>query len=337
MYYSQELYHYGIKGMKWGVRRYQYSDGTLTPSGKRRYSDNKNMKNYSLSKKILSNIKNVSDHAKAKITGKQYVDEFLKQSTTFSRIQNSNKYEKHAFYATYKKKDMDKYLGLFGDNLIRRAKKSTVDSKDNSEVKTKIFQLKFESTKKLKIPSDENVSHIMMELMKKDEIFRNNALESINNAKTKMRRPTQKMLFNQAQNSLKKDFSKFTYSDKLKVYKAFNLSLTNHDESEIAAQNRFYNELKKKGYDALVDYNDKDFSSYHAKKPIIIFDLDTVKLKSVTSTNPKIVKELYKKYNSERIRKEAITNTFGLLKMYGSMKISDASSYVDYKLNNYLS
>lgn len=31
------LYHWGIKGMKWGVRRYQNKDGTLTPAGKKRY------------------------------------------------------------------------------------------------------------------------------------------------------------------------------------------------------------------------------------------------------------------------------------------------------------
>ena len=32
-----ELYHYGIPGQKWGVRRYQNPDGTLTEEGKRRY------------------------------------------------------------------------------------------------------------------------------------------------------------------------------------------------------------------------------------------------------------------------------------------------------------
>lgn len=31
-----ELYHHGIKGMKWGVRRYQNKDGSLTPAGKKR-------------------------------------------------------------------------------------------------------------------------------------------------------------------------------------------------------------------------------------------------------------------------------------------------------------
>lgn len=33
-----ELYHWGKKGMKWGVRRYQNKDGTLTPAGKKRYA-----------------------------------------------------------------------------------------------------------------------------------------------------------------------------------------------------------------------------------------------------------------------------------------------------------
>lgn len=35
--FSTELYHHGIKGQKWGVRRYQDIDGTLTAEGKRRY------------------------------------------------------------------------------------------------------------------------------------------------------------------------------------------------------------------------------------------------------------------------------------------------------------
>ena len=39
MYNNQytELYHFGIKGQKWGVRRYQNADGSLTEAGKKKY------------------------------------------------------------------------------------------------------------------------------------------------------------------------------------------------------------------------------------------------------------------------------------------------------------
>lgn len=51
---NAELYHFGIKGQKWGIRRFQNKDGTRTAAGKRR------RKNYIAegAKSIGSKIKN---------------------------------------------------------------------------------------------------------------------------------------------------------------------------------------------------------------------------------------------------------------------------------------
>ena len=47
------LAHWGVKGMRWGVRRYQNKDGTLTPAGQKRY--NKEMTKLKAEEKVLKN------------------------------------------------------------------------------------------------------------------------------------------------------------------------------------------------------------------------------------------------------------------------------------------
>lgn len=351
-----ELYHHGIKGQKWGVRRYQFSDGTLTPEGQKRYGNKTNVNSSTadkVSRMMGSKVKDVVNTARTQITGKQYVDTYLKKGTTFARIQTSQEFEKFAFYATYKKSDMDKYLGLFGKNLTSRAKvdadraekisNATGDITDIENAKLlrersdnmKVYQLKLNSTKKLKVPSDENAGYITANLLKEKE-FKDNVIASIQDSKEKMKRPQQQILFKQAQNALKKDPAKMTSSEKIAVYKALNLSLVNHNQQEIAAQNRFYGELKKKGYNALLDYNDREYSSYHAKRPMIVFDVDSVKLQSVTEANPKVVDKLYKKYNTERIIKESIASSIGIVGKFGSKTVSECDSYVRGKMDGYL-
>lgn len=68
---ADELKHYGIKGMKWGVRRFQNSDGSLTADGKKRYSGD-NLKDI---QKQVNQGKNVVDgvkKTKAKAAEKQH-------------------------------------------------------------------------------------------------------------------------------------------------------------------------------------------------------------------------------------------------------------------------
>lgn len=350
-----ELYHHGIKGQKWGIRRYQYADGTYTPAGRKRYGVSQSSSNAQRVATMMGmKVKDVVNTARTQVTGRQYVDTYLKRGTTFARIQTSKEFENFAFYATYKKADSDKYMGLFGKNLTsransdaKRAEKIANASGSEADAATakqlrdkannmKVYQLKLETTKKLKVPSDENASDITANLLKDSE-FKKNVVASIEDSKEKMRRPTQQVLFKQAQNALNKDPSKMTTSEKVAVYKALNLSLTNHNQQEVAAQAKFYSELKKKGYNALLDYNDKDYSSYHAKRPMIVFDTDSVKLQSVAEANPKVVEKMYAKYNAERIMKEIGANTIGYVGKLGKKTVSECESYVKQKTDSYLS
>ena len=50
-----ELYHHGVKGMKWGVRRYVNSDGSLTTEGRTHYQ--KKLDKYTKKKEVISRRK----------------------------------------------------------------------------------------------------------------------------------------------------------------------------------------------------------------------------------------------------------------------------------------
>jgi hypothetical protein len=70
--HSDTLYHHGIKGQRWGVRRYQNKDGSLTSAGKKRYnSDTRN-----------TDVNKPNNTSNSRSLGKSKVDKILSSNKT---------------------------------------------------------------------------------------------------------------------------------------------------------------------------------------------------------------------------------------------------------------
>ena len=99
------LYHHGIKGQHWGVRRFQNEDGSLTSAGKKRYDvDIETAKNkYDIAKRntkeaIKEYYKRTSDDATAKydksLKDEKYAKEKLKKELLKEKLNNETKISK---------------------------------------------------------------------------------------------------------------------------------------------------------------------------------------------------------------------------------------------------
>lgn len=92
--YSNDEYlsHHGILGMKWGVRRYQNKDGSLTPEGRKRYGDGD----------IDSGNESV-DAKKARVLKSRSAVELYKHADLFSDAELKQAYERLNLEANIKR------------------------------------------------------------------------------------------------------------------------------------------------------------------------------------------------------------------------------------------
>lgn len=108
-----ELYHFGIKGQRWGVRRFQSPDGTLTAAGKARYKAyKKDFKSYDkLNRHVSASQKHLKEEG---VMLDRVRDKYLKTNKAY-------------------RKEMSRSSGLFG---LKAAKKADRVAKAQYEMDT---------------------------------------------------------------------------------------------------------------------------------------------------------------------------------------------------------
>lgn len=111
---NYELYHYGVVGMHWGVRRYQNADGSLKPAGRKRYTEGgtSSAKTSKGGKKQLTDEERAARNAKIKKAAIAVGVTALVAAGTYAAVKYNNKTmaEAKKIMSDAHKKKMDEYL-----------------------------------------------------------------------------------------------------------------------------------------------------------------------------------------------------------------------------------
>ena len=354
---KDELHHFGVKGMKWGVRKYQNEDGSLTSLGKKRdkmLSDRKTAKKHSTTSNMVkaeysrrefedakTRLKLENQKKKSKPQQdleKKYIDQGFSKDEAEIKAYNRAKTEtilkvaggialasaaayvayKHydkvtdrvfekgseigrltsngseptnrAFYGFVNKHDKDRYEGLYGKTLGANGP---------------VYRKAMRAAGDINVASPESARKVLKNMFNTDkqsfDAFKKNidAMASVVPPTTK-----QGKLWRKAKQEL--DSGKIGDN----TYKAFNTTLVLHTKEQQPINDKFYSAMKKAGYGAIRDVNDKENSGYFAKNPLIVFDTDKINVEGFTKLGNDHIDSMFAKEQG-KIAAHALANQYG--------------------------
>ena len=262
--------------MKWGIRRFQKKDGTLTPAGKKRYSDDSgegSVKKVSIHRRRLEEkyrAKGMSDteaklaadkrikvekviggtaavavtacaayYAKNKWT-ETYCDQVLKKGTTFHNLHSiADARPGEHLYVNYRQNDKHFFRGHFAINKMKQT--------------GHVFEHVVEAKEDVKIPSINTRKSVFKQLYDSDDAFRKTINQhghvDVNNKNSKVAYKSMWQLFGDKENP------------------AFN-----------DAKKKYFEALQRKGYDAIVDEWDSNPRVFRSDAPLILLNTSSKSL-----------------------------------------------------------
>lgn len=213
---SDVLQHHGIKGMKWGVRRFQNKNGSLTPEGKKRYSIDE------LGRTPVQ--KGVTIKSDGSIS--------ISKGVNLQRlVSDKSRPLKDLTYASVLEYDNAKYVNYIGGKGFFGGGRNKV--------------LSIKAAEDLKAPSVDEASRIMIDMLQTNQKFRNSFTNFLGN--TVSDKELARMISDPTS-----DLTKAWYSE-LNTSMTFS---SDFDSSAPYIQKTFSDALQKKGYNMLRDEND---------------------------------------------------------------------------------
>ena len=339
---DQVLYHYGIKGMHWGVRRWQNEDGSFNAAGKERYFSNGSDENYKpIGKESEAGGNSVKKSNRRLKLEEYYKSQGLNEQDAADRAYSRERTEKIlkvvagvaitaavAYGAhQYIKNNVD--FSISTNTLLSR-----VSTTNTAGVQDAFYAVldkdKADVAKYAGLYADQIKNGVYGHQYGTD-VYRKvlNATDEIKGASPKN---AQKILGD----LMSKDPEYLSQLKKLadnvpgakyniKIQTALetgkvNKSLYEFVNKELGAQakntdiaRKFYSELSKNGYNAIKDVNDMKFSGFNTNNPLILFNTgEKIATKTVEKLQDQQISSQLIRANADNVKK-AIMPKLGIM------------------------